>query len=184
MSELKIKTEDCELIIPAGKAVEISGDGLVLEFNAQGRFTLTRDDKLIGSSRPGQPVDPKAGDVMPDGSICGGISPETGKPFFATAQDAPSVMDHWKAVAYAEELDAHGRKDWRLPTASELDVLYRNKNTGGLNGTFNESGSFPGGWYWSSSEVTNGNARNQRFSAGYQNYNNKDNGLAVRCVRG
>jgi len=52
-----------------------------------------------------------------------------------------------------------------------------------LNGTFNESGSFPAGYYWSSSENNNFIARSQGFSDGFQFNDGKDFGLAVRCVR-
>lgn len=87
------------------------------------------------------------------------------------------------AAEYCDGLSAHGYDDWYLPASDELNVLYTNKNTGDLNGTFNESGSIPAGWYWSSSEVNNIGARSQRFSDGNQNGFNKNNGLAVRCVR-
>jgi hypothetical protein len=70
--------------------------------------------------------------------------------------------------------------DWYLPSQGELNVLYTNR---AAIGGFNLSGSFPAGWYWSSSEDANGHARLQRFSDGYQSYYTKFNGLSVRCVR-
>lgn len=73
--------------------------------------------------------------------------------------------------------------DWYLPARDELDLLYTNKDEGVLSGSFNESGSFPAGWYWSSSEYNNVDARDQRFSDGYQSYYSKNDGLSVRCVR-
>lgn len=89
----------------------------------------------------------------------------------------------YQAAEYCDGLTAHGHSDWYLPAQDELDVLYDNKNAGDLNGTFNETGSFPDGFYWSSSERGNTLAWNQRFSDGYQTTNNKLNTRAVRCVR-
>jgi len=98
------------------------------------------------------------------------------------------------AAVLCEELTAHGHSDWYLPARYELDVLYDNlvdqngDNTPGgpLGSTFgfNTSGSFPAGYYWSSSEYTINYAWRQSFSAGAQSYNgNKYTGLSVRCVR-
>jgi hypothetical protein len=70
--------------------------------------------------------------------------------------------------------------EWYLPSIDELNVLYTNR---AAIGGFNLSGSFPAGWYWSSSEYTFGYARNQRFSGGFQGDDNKSYGLSVRCVR-
>ncbi|WP_366555332.1 DUF1566 domain-containing protein [Aquibaculum sediminis] len=87
------------------------------------------------------------------------------------------------AFVLCEELSAHGHDDWYLPARDELDVLYTNKNAGDLDGTFNESGSFPAGYYWSSSEDINYGACYQRFSDGNQFNVMKGNKIAVRCVR-
>jgi len=87
------------------------------------------------------------------------------------------------AAEYCDGLSAHGYDDWYLPAQDELNVLYTNKNTGDLNGTFNETGSFPAGYYWSSSENGSSGARGQRFSDGSQSNFGKSDGLAVRCVR-
>lgn len=105
----------------------------------------------------------------------------------------PDDGDTPNAAVLCEELSAHGHSDWYLPARDELAVLYDNlvdqngDNTPGgpLGSTFgfNTSGSFPAGNYWSSSESNNYNARNQRFSDGYQYPNYKRNGLSVRCVR-
>jgi hypothetical protein len=91
------------------------------------------------------------------------------------------VQPH-QAAAYCHGLSAHGHNDWYLPALDELDALYDNKNSGDLSSTFNESGSFPGGWYWSSSNAGFA-ARVQRFSDGFQGSTGKDNSTSVRCVR-
>lgn len=183
MNELKIKIKDGVLTIPAGQPVEISGDDFVFKVSAHGSFILTKNDEPIGSSRSKQLADEMAGKIMPDGSICGGISPETGKPFFTTAWDAPSAMDHWDAVAYAEALDLHGHRDWNLPTANELNMLYRHRNIGALNGTFNETACYPGGWYWSNFATNNDTAKVQCFKGNTQHFSNRDYKFSVRCIR-
>jgi hypothetical protein len=126
---------------------------------------------------------PEPGDVMPDGTIYAGISPDTRKPFYVAATDAPAnpdfIMAFNKASACAEKLTAHGYDDWRLPTKAELDLLFRNREKGALKGTFNLTGSEDAGWYWSSTRGPSGGAWGQRFSDGIQD----DYGTSVRCVR-
>ena len=106
-----------------------------------------------------------------------------------TPSPAPYV-----AARHCDNLDAHGQTDWHLPSQDELHVLYvslvdqNSDNTPGgpLGSTFgfNVSGSFPAGYYWSSSENGSGFARGQRFSDGFQSSSfNKNGGLSVRCVR-
>lgn len=89
----------------------------------------------------------------------------------------------YQAAEYCDGLSAHGHNDWYLPAQDELDVLYDNKNAGDLNGTFNESGLWPAGFYWSSSEHGSAQARFQRFDNGSQNFNLKEREHGVRCVR-
>jgi hypothetical protein len=92
---------------------------------------------------------------------------------------ASGIQPHRAAQACAD-LTAHGHSDWYLPAEDEINVLYTNN---AAIGGFNTSGSFPAGYYWSSTEYSNGPARAQRFSSGiYLNYN-KDENLSVRCVR-
>jgi hypothetical protein len=70
-----------------------------------------------------------------------------------------------------------------LPAQDELNVLFTNKNVGDLNGTFDETGSFWAGYYWSSSESYVSHAKLQRFNDGFQSDTNKSFELSVRCVR-
>jgi len=121
---------------------------------------------------------------MEDGTIYAGVSPDTGKPMYATPADAPTTFTFKKAAKYAKNLDAHGHKDFRVPTKSELNVLYQNRDKGKLKGTFNETGSDPAGWYWSSSQTSNIKAWDQRFSVGCQYYHFRLISSSLRCVRG
>lgn len=123
---------------------------------------------------------PPIGTEMPDGTKYVGLSPDTGKPMYVTPADAPLTMKLQEAMDHAAKLDAHGRQDWRLPSKSELNVLFNNR---AAIGGFNVTGSNPEGWYWSASEYDKWNAWGQRFSDGYQYYTNKDVRSSVRCVR-
>jgi hypothetical protein len=116
---------------------------------------------------------------MPDGTIFAGISPDTSKPMYATPADAPLTMKFNEAKGYAAKLEAHGHKDWRVPTKAELNVLFNNR---AAIGGFNVSGSYPAGWYWSSSPFIWA-AWGQRFSDGAQSLDDKPGHLPVRPVR-
>jgi len=125
---------------------------------------------------------PTIGDAMPDGTVFAGISPNTGKAMYAFPVDTRQrVGDFIEALKYAAKLNAYGHKDWRVPTKSELNVLFQNR---AAIGGFNETGSRPGGWYWSSSQYDYNTAWAQRFSDGGRPYLNlKDTDSSVRLVR-
>ena len=120
------------------------------------------------------------GEVMPDGTVYAGVSPESGKAMFTTAADAPATCTFDEAQEYAAKLDAHGHRDWRVPTKGELKVLFVNRKA---IGGFEESGSELVGWYWSSSPYSRRNAWAQRFSEGYQDTSLKHYYTSLRCVR-
>ena len=91
------------------------------------------------ASRGVKPLQP--GDAMPDGTIFAGKSPDTRKPLYTTPADAPQPMDFRSAEIYANELDQHGHKDWRLPSQRELKRLFEHRAA---------IGGFEGPDYWSS----------------------------------
>jgi hypothetical protein len=123
----------------------------------------------------------KIGAKMQDGTVYAGISPETKEPMYTTPADAPLTLTFNDAATYADKLDAHRHRDWRLPTKPELNVLFNNR---AAIGGFNETGSFPAGWYWSASSDLKWGAWGQRFDDGCQAGNlNKDHHASVRCVR-
>jgi hypothetical protein len=122
----------------------------------------------------------KIGDVMPDGTIYAGISPDTNAPMFTTAKDAPFPMNWHTAATYARDLFAHGRADWRVPTSAELNVLFNNR---AAIGGFTGARLLRPGWYWSSSEQRYFDAKDQRFSDGHQSAHRKYHQSAVRCIR-
>jgi hypothetical protein len=123
---------------------------------------------------------PQPGDRMPDGTVYAGTSPETGKAMYTTPKDTALTMKWKQAMEYAAKLDAHGHQDWRMPTSGELSVLFKNR---AAIGGFDESGSGPAGWYWSSSQLNDDIAWSQRFSDGGQDFSGKDTDSSLRCVR-
>jgi hypothetical protein len=122
----------------------------------------------------------KPGDDMPDGTIYAGVSPDTGKPMYTTPADARLTMTFNEAKEYATKLDAHGHKDWHVPTKAELSVLFNNR---AAIGGFDVTGSHPAGWYWSASQNYEWGAWGQRFSDGCHFTNAKDDHSSARCVR-
>jgi hypothetical protein len=114
---------------------------------------------------------------LADDTVYAGISPDTGKAMYATPADAQLTMQWKQAMKYAAWLDANGHKDWRVPTKGELNVLYNNR---AAIGGFDESGSYPAGWSWSSSQSGDTSAWAQRFSDGSQDYNFKNHVSSLR----
>jgi len=73
-------------------------------------------------------IEPNIGDKMPDGTVCAGISPDTGKAMYTTPADAPLTYTFNEALAYAYAKGVtNGHQDWHLPTRKELDVLFNNR---------------------------------------------------------
>jgi hypothetical protein len=118
---------------------------------------------------------------MPDGTIYAGVSPDTGRAMFALPKDVPMHCNFNQASDYVTKLSAHNYWDWRVPTKSELDLLFRNRAV--IRG-FDTSGSIPSGWYWSAERNHFGAAWSQRFSDGRQLGNLRFVPLSLRCVRG
>ncbi len=129
--------------------------------------------RAIGNARP------NIGDVMPAGHkqagwIYVGISRTTHQPFYVAPKD--SGVFKWKeAMAFAAKDGA------RVPSQDELDQIYEARNKGALKGTFNVTGSYPAGCYWSSRD-SYASAWAERFSHEYQ-FHNKDHDSSLRLVR-
>lgn len=104
---------------------------------------------------------------MPDGTVYAGMSPDTGKAMYATPADAPQTHTFNQARVIAKNLDAHGYKDWRVPTKGKLNVPFQNRDA---IGGFNETGPYLTHWYWSSSHRIILIAWARRFSDGHQLY--------------
>ena len=159
-----------------GVSVEIHADGSILAYT-NGNVKVCPPANDAGDATA---TAPKIGAKMPDGTIYAGMSPDTNKPMYTTPADASLTMTFNEAKEYAARLDAHGHKDWRVPTKAELNVLFNNR---AAVGGFNVSGSLPAGWYWSSSQNYGWLAWVRRFSDGYQDDILKSYPSSVRCVR-
>jgi hypothetical protein len=143
-------------------------------------FDLFSNENLNASGQVEAEPQPQPGDKMDDGTIYAGISPDTNAPMYTTLKDAPLTMKFNDAQEYAAKHEAHGHKDWRVPTKAELNVVFNNR---AAIGGFDISGSDPAGWYWSSSQFTWWLASSQRFSDGLQFNIDKDYRSSVRPVR-
>ncbi len=138
---------------------------------------------MIRDDGPGTGL-PEVGQRIPDGTIYAGISPDTGRPMYTTPADAPRTMDWYDSMQYSRKLQAHGHKDWRVPSKEELSVLFNNK---AAIGGFKESGADFSGWYWSATEYIDYHhvgTKDQRFSNGCESWSYRDRLESLRCVRG
>jgi hypothetical protein len=169
--------------------VAINVNGVRIEVALDGSVKVcpvSNDYKVINKLKS-----PSIGDVMPDGTIYAGISPDTKRPMYVIATDAIRAMKWESAARCVSELKENGHNDWRLPTRDELNVLLHNRNE---IGGFDESGMNPKCWYWSSTDAPGfrsvawvrrfrghmeGDPRNDR-----QEWRNKDYYASVRCIRG
>jgi len=138
-----------------GTAV-VQGGGITVELNDNGDVTVRTNGnvKLLPAANDDANVaakaEPKPGDRMADGTVFAGVSPDTNTPMYLTPADATLTYTFNQAQKYAAKLDAHGHQDWRMPSKSELNVLFNNR---AAIGGFDVSGSDPAGWYWSSSQA-------------------------------
>jgi hypothetical protein len=168
-----------------GVRVEIHTDGSVVAYTKSDVDAYTNGavhlhPAVNDDSKPAAKAEAKPGDRMPNGTVFAGVSPDTNKPMYTTPKDAPLTMKWKAAMDYSAKLDAHGHKDWRVPTKGELNVLYNNR---AAIGGFDESGSGPADWYWSSSQYSYDGAWAQRFSDGTQVNDLKIYDSSLRCVR-
>jgi hypothetical protein len=124
---------------------------------------------------------PQIGDKMPAGHpnagwIYAGVSKTTNQALYVAPKD--SGVFQWKAA-----MDFPAKEGARVPSREELDQIHDAMDKGALKGTFNETGSDPAGWYWSSSQLDNYYAWDQRFSDGHQIISLKTIASSLRCVR-
>jgi len=82
------------------------------------------------------------GDVVRNGTVYLGISPQTNKDFYFSSKN-PEYRIPWRdAMISASRLYAHEKSGWRIPTLDEMEIIYRNKE-------FIEGFRLSGG-YWAS----------------------------------
>lgn len=126
---------------------------------------------LIASPSSDLKPPPKFGEVMPDGTVYAGVSPDTGRAIFAMPQDLPSRMTWTEALKSATEQTFGGHSDWRLPTRSEIEQLCQAK-------------VWTGGVYWSATEYNKHDSWCLNCTAGRPGLSLKSTDHRVRCIRG
>jgi hypothetical protein len=146
-------------------------------------FAFVAGAGAAASAAPAAQTSPEIGSKMLHGGIYAGVSPDTKAALFTTPTDGSSHVNWNEAAYYCQGLKMGGHQDWRVPTKGELNVLFQNREKGALKGTFNLTGSFPAGYYWSSTPTNDFNAWGQRFSDGDQYYLSRLLDSSVRCVR-
>ena len=86
------------------------------------------------------------------------------------------------AAGLCKEYNAGGFTDWYLPAAWELNQCYNSAII--VNEVLGDTNGFQFSYYyWSSTELDDGNARYKVFNDDNANYGNKGGNLAVRAVR-
>lgn len=127
---MDLKKENSSAATTNSVRIDVAGDG---------RVTIHASGDVEMRPAANDPA-PQIGDVMEDGTIYAGTSPETGEALYVMPQDAPLKMTWKRASEFADELStfaAYGCKDWRLPTRAEVEVLRDNMSKGALKDSFN-----------------------------------------------
>ncbi len=167
-----------------GATVEAAADGSLIVYTNGKVFTKPPAANAAGPANDTSIEALKIGMKMKDGTYYVGISPDTKQAMYAAPSDAPMKLDFNKAAEYATGFEVGGKKGFRVPSLAELnvvrDALLQNEE---MKKTFNLTGSYPHGRYWSSSPLSGIDARCQRLSDGFQSLDNRSNGLSVRPVR-
>lgn len=187
MADGKARTQ---VVLDDGAEFTVVRGGIRVRFNANGGIDVygnapvTLHDAPVNDVAPQPQVkaEPQVGDRMEDGTVFGGISPDTNKPMYVRPADESLTMKWKQAMDYAARFEGHGKPvgTFRVPTEGELNVLFQNRAK--ISG-FNETSSGPAGWYWSSTQLDGLNARGQMFSNGTQQWYGKVYRSAVRLVR-
>lgn len=174
---------EVRVVLEEGSEAVVVHDGFKVEFNASGGIDVYGNVPIVLHPAVNDTAAPQVGDKVPDGTIYAGTSPETGEPMYAAPNDAPLTMKWKDAMEFAAKFKGHGHDDWRVPTRSELNVLFNNR---AAIGGFNETGSRPNGWYCSSSLDYFNIAWGQRFSDGQPDrfkFTFEDDNSSLRLVR-
>lgn len=181
MSKAQLKPSVIALNDAFGPLV-VKGDGIEVEFCdgkihvRSGEIASTPTQQTLSSTA--SPAALKVGDAVQDGPNKGWIYCETkaGDGFLVEPKDS-GVMKWCAAMNYA------AREKAELPSREQLNAMYKARNTGALKGTFNVTGSFPDGFYWSATQSDANDVWCQYFRRGHQDHANKGDMSSVRCVR-
>jgi hypothetical protein len=112
--------------------------------------------------------------------VPGDRGPQGGKVYYVDASGEHGLeakaTDEINSLSWSDAVTAAGAygSGWRLPTKTELKVLYEQRNV---------VGSFAKDDYWSATELDSNSAWIQGFGNGDQDRYNKYSKLSVRAVR-
>lgn len=138
-----------------------------------------RQQKLREKCRKG----PAIGDVMRDGTVFAGISPDTGRPMYARPADEAAEIAFIEVDDYTRQVNRHalqGHDDWRVPSLNELHAIFSVSDKGALQGTFNTAATSA---YLSSTPNGDINAWTESFSDGRQDFYDSVCSFPVRLIR-
>lgn len=158
------------------KVTVITGDCVQLRSLTKEQAYGLEDVKVI--------LEPKTcniGDVLEDGWIVAGKSPDSGLVFSIEPPERAlqKGVSWYQGSMYASNIKELGNLNARLPSNDELNIIFNNL----VEGRHEKVTKLGSVCYWSSSERYNTHAWSQRFSDGGQGYNYKNDSFFIRCVR-
>ncbi len=113
-------------------------------------FPISRQIKKENALRKSQkPENMVIGTVMKDGTIFGGIVPDTGKAIYVASADENGKFNFYEAKEHAYKKSAEKGVKYHVPTLKELEVIF---NNAAVIGGFQVDGSKMECWYWSTTE--------------------------------
>ncbi len=119
-------------------------------------------------------VDTEIGDMV-DGMIWAGISPDTQRPMYTTSEDESSLLNFAEAQSRAAALSSKTGEAYRVPSASELNVLFNNRAAiGGFK--------LQSAWYRSATLADSARVQDQHFVDGRATTARHDQKISVRLV--
>jgi hypothetical protein len=148
---------------------------------------------------------PEVGQVMPDWTIYGGLTPDGKYQIFTTPGDLDFTKDFMGAPHYVtksfnaavrriKKLNAEtylaSHDDWQIPSLEVMKVLYKNMNKGSLKDSFNTDDDLRdfSRWptvYWTSTPRDNGmpNMYDLNFASGAVSWHLKEGGSYTQNCR-
>jgi hypothetical protein len=190
-------------------SIALSNDASMCVCSTTGNwYKMNTTNACVWNTSTGPADCPIPGNTCSDGSVYVGVSTSDGKNMFTTAADSSSyaysnsagslanvtsadngaantttlvAQGGNPAASYCDSLSVHSKTDWYLPAKNELQLLYNVKaSVSGLDNT----GNYPAGFYYSSTEIDANNVVSLKMSDGYWNVTDyKTNSHPLRCFR-
>jgi hypothetical protein len=122
-TDVKLDLADEAIVTQGGLKVKFNAGGVSVTVNGKtatvdptGKVGLEVANDAAPATNDAAPAKsaPKIGEVMGDGTVYAGISPDTNKPLYAAPADTPGTRTHSDAEKYAKGFEGHGHKDIRF----------------------------------------------------------------------